>query len=99
MTLADLRKLSIKRETRIRFAVTGGLECVITERGIAHVPGLRGVPEFNLESELGAAREFFFEPAQQTDRKHAAASRALTRAEVAQLLGPASATAAEHEDE
>ena len=41
MKLGDLRKLSIKQKTRIRFAVTGGLECVITEHGIAQVPGLQ----------------------------------------------------------
>ncbi len=102
MKLADLRKLSIKQKTRIRFALDGGLECVITEHGIAQVPGLRGAPDFNLESELAEAREFRFEPAGEPDRKHPAPTRSLTRDEVARLLGPASATAAsaaEHEDE
>ncbi|MGB7759168.1 MAG: hypothetical protein WBL61_05020 [Bryobacteraceae bacterium] len=99
MKLADLRKLSIKRETRICFAVADGLECVITEHGIAQVPGLRGAPKFNLEGELAAAREFRFEPAGAADRKHAAPTRLLTRDEVARLLGPASAAASEHEDE
>jgi len=102
MKLADLRKLSIKQETRICFAVAGGLECVVTERGIAQVPGLRGTPDFDLERELAAAREFRFELAHQPDRKHTAPARVHTRDEVARLLGPASATAAsanEHEDE
>jgi hypothetical protein len=101
MKLADLRKLSIKQKTRIHFALPGGLECVITEHGIAQVPGLRGVPKFNLESELATAREFRFEPAGEPDRKHAAPIRSLTRDEVARLLSPASAAAAaaEHEDE
>jgi len=100
MKLADLRKLSIKQNTRICFALAGGLECVITEHGVAQVPGLRAVPAFNLENELASAREFRFEPVGVTDRKHPAASRSLTREEVARLLGPSSATAAaEHEDE
>jgi hypothetical protein len=62
---------------------------------------LRGVPKFNLESELAAVREFRFEPAGEPDRKHPAPIRSLTRDEVARLLGPASATAsaAQHEDE
>ena len=100
MKLADLRKLSIKQKTRIHFAVAGGLECVITEHGVAQVPGLRGIPAFNLESELASAREFRFEPAGEQDRKHPEPTRSLTRDEVARLLGPASATApTEHEDE
>jgi hypothetical protein len=102
MKLADLRKLSIKQETRIRFAITGGLECVINEHGIAQVPGLHGIPKFDLESELAEAREFRFEPARHPDRKGPVPIRLLTRDEVAGLLGPASATAAravEHEDE
>ncbi|MGO9230227.1 MAG: hypothetical protein ACLQKA_13615 [Bryobacteraceae bacterium] len=98
MKLADLRKLSIKQEMRICFAVAGGLECVVTERGIAQVPGLRGTPGFDLERELAAARQFRFEPAHQPDRKQTAPARLLTRDEVVRLLGPASATA-EHDDE
>jgi hypothetical protein len=100
MKLADLRKLSIKQKTRIHFGVTGGLECVITEHGLAQVPGLRGAPAFNLDSELAAAHEFRFEPAGEPDRKHPAPIRTLTRDEVTRLLGPASATAAaEHDDD
>jgi len=101
MKLADLRKLSIKQKTRISSALGGGLECVITEHGIAQVPGLRGAPQFNLESELATAREFRLEPAGEPDRKHPAPTRSLTRDELARLLGPASAaaSAAEHEDD
>ncbi len=100
MKLADLRKLSIKQKTRIHFAMAGGLECVITEHGIAQVPALHGIPAFNLESELASAREFRFEPADEQDHKHPAPTRSLTRDEVVRMLGPASATAAaDHEDE
>lgn len=64
MNLADLRKLSIKRQYRIHFRLQNGMECVVTEHGTAQVPGLAGVPGFNLETELAAAREFLLEPAQ-----------------------------------
>jgi hypothetical protein len=64
LNLADLRKLSIKRQYRIHFRLQNGMECVVTEHGTAQVPGLAGVPGFNLETELAAAREFLLEPAQ-----------------------------------
>jgi hypothetical protein len=100
MRLADLRRLSIERETRIRFPVAGGLECVVTERGIAQVPALRGIPAFNLERELAVAREFHFEPAGPSGRNRASAASLLTRAEVARLLAPTPSTAAtEHEED
>jgi len=102
MKLADLRKLAVEQETRIRFAIAGGLECIVTERGIAEVPGLQGTPKFNLETELASAREFHFEPARHPGRKGPVPTRLLTRDEVARLLAPAPAAAAsatEHEDE
>jgi len=63
MKLADLRKLSIKQQARVRFQLRNGMECVVTEHGIAQVAGLRAIPDFNLEEELAAAREFLLEPA------------------------------------
>ena len=39
------------------------MECVISEDGIARVPALQGVPEFNLEQELAAATAFLVEAA------------------------------------
>ena len=59
MKLADLRKLSIKQKTRIHFALAGGLECVITEHGIAQVPGLRGAPEYFKRRETPMLPPFF----------------------------------------
>ena len=58
MTLGDLRKFAIRQQTRIRFPLTNGLECVVTEQGVAQVPELKSVPDFNLEQELAAARCF-----------------------------------------
>jgi len=61
MMLADLRKLAIRKQSKIRFALRNGMECVISEDGIARVPALRSVPEFNLEQELSAATAFVLE--------------------------------------
>jgi len=64
MKLADLRKAAIKTNVRIRFALSGGMECIVSEHGIAEVPALRSVPDagFNLEDELGRALQFTLEP-------------------------------------
>jgi hypothetical protein len=62
MTLVDLRKLAIHKQVKIRFTLGNGMECVISEDGIAHVPARKGAPEFNLEQELAAATAFAMEP-------------------------------------
>ncbi len=61
MTLVDLRRLAIRRKCKIRFVLRNGMECVISEDGIARVPALKSVPEFNLEQELAAATAFVVE--------------------------------------
>jgi hypothetical protein len=58
MKLVDLRRLAIRKQCKIRFALRNGMECVIAEDGIARVPALKSVPEFNLEEELAAATAF-----------------------------------------
>ena len=55
MKLADLRKLAIRRQFRIRFPLRNGMECVVNQRGVARVPALNGIPDFNLEEELSSA--------------------------------------------
>ena len=62
MKLADLRKLAIRRQIQIRFRLRNGLECVVTEHGVAQVPDLKGVPDFNLEEELASAATFVLDP-------------------------------------
>lgn len=61
MTLVDLRRLAIRKQTKIRFVMRNGMECVICEDGIARVPALKSVPDFNLEEELAAATAFVVE--------------------------------------
>lgn len=93
MTLADLRKLSIKKNLRIRFVLPNGMECVVTQHGIAQLPALKGRPDFNIEQELVSVREFLLEPPAVPDKKTAAKSRHVTREE---LDGMTHASAAAH---
>ncbi len=101
MKLADLRKLSVRQNLKIRFQLPNGLECVITEHGIAQVPALRRTPDFNLEQELASIGEFVLEPAAEpaSDKKHAPMTRRLSREELATLAAPAAAAGSDHEDE
>jgi hypothetical protein len=38
MTLVDVRKLAIRKQSQIRFNLRNGMECIISEDGIARVP-------------------------------------------------------------
>jgi len=96
MKLADLRKLSIKKNLRIHFQMQNGMECVITEHGIAEIPQLKGIPDFNLEQELVSAGQFLLEPAVVTDKKNAPKPRSVGRDELSQMT--ASGPAAVHDD-
>ena len=100
MKLAELRKLSIRRQSRIRFRIRDGMECVISEHGVAQVPGLNRIPDFNLEEELAAAGEFHLEAVTLAGQKHAPAPQILSRDQLAALASANPAAAAvEHEDE
>lgn len=98
MTLADLRKLSIRGQYRIRFVLANGLECVVTEHGVAHLPALKQVPDFNLEKEFASVGEFLLEPAVASGKKGAPLSRSVTRAELAAMTGATGAAAPGHDD-
>jgi hypothetical protein len=95
MTLADLRKLSVKQNVKIHFRLQNGMECVVNEQGVAQVPGLSSAPAFNLEDELATASEFLLEPAAP------APSRSVRREELATLTsaGTSPAPAHDHEDD
>jgi len=103
VTLADLRKLAIRRQIRIRFALRNGMECVVTEHGVAQVPALKGVPDFNLEDELAAAAGFMLDPvaaAKAASPKAASPAATLDREALAAMLGSgAAAQTGEHEEE
>jgi hypothetical protein len=103
ITLADLRKLTIRKQLRIRFALRNGMECIITEQGIAKVPALRNSPDFNLEEELASANEFLLDSAApvKVPVKKVEPTRKLQRKELAAMFdfSPSAPAAHEHEDE
>jgi hypothetical protein len=105
MKLAELRKLSIRKQFKIHFRLRNGLECVVSEDGIARVPALKGIPDFNLEEELAAAGEFLLEPVaipdKKADRRNPPKPRSLTRAELSEMASsaPSAGAAPDHEDE
>jgi hypothetical protein len=69
----------------------------MNELGVAQVPGLDRVPDFNLEQELEAASVFVLEPLDATV-KNAAKPRTLKREEMLALVSAAPAGAAHHDD-
>jgi hypothetical protein len=97
MKLGDLRKLAIRQHSRIRFSLANGMECVVNEHGVAQVPALKGLPDFNLERELAGAQEFHCD-ALTSDPKIPIKTRALRREELAALTN-ASPTAEVHDHE
>jgi hypothetical protein len=99
-----LRKLSIRRQVRIRFRIANGLECIVTEHGIAEVPGLHAIPDFNLEQELESASEFVMEPAVVAGARRNSAPKPhpVSRGEMVSMVdshATAAAPAHEHEEE
>jgi hypothetical protein len=99
VTLADLRRVSVKSNLRIRFPLSNGMECVLNEHGIAQVPALRAVPEFNLERELAEATEFVVEEATSEDKEKAKAKpRRYNREEMSALAKAGSGGPATHDD-
>jgi hypothetical protein len=101
MTLADLRKLSIKKNLRIRFVLPNQMECVITQNGIAQIPALRSTPDFNIEQELASVTEFLLEPVVAPTKKNAPKPRSVGREELATMTSAAGAVVAhdDHDDE
>jgi hypothetical protein len=95
MKLADIRRLAIRKHQKIHFRLRNGMECVVNEEGIARIPELKGIPDFNVEEELAEAAEFLLEPAPP------AQPRTVARAEMTSLVSasPAAAVAHEHDDE
>ena len=104
MTLVDLRKLAIRKQSIIRFSLRNGMECVISEDGIARVPALKSVPEFNLEQELAGATAFLVEGVIPAGTKNPQKPKPVpfARQELAAMVadGPGAAAAHdEHDDE
>jgi hypothetical protein len=101
MKLTDLRKLTVKKRLRIHFHLQNGLECIIDEHGLAQIPALNKVPDFNLEQELVSVSEFVLEMPRETDKKGVARRETLAREQMAAMTSAQAggATAADHEEE
>jgi hypothetical protein len=97
MKLADLRKLTIKQHVRIRFVLSNGMECVLTEQGIAQIPALRSAPGFNLEEELEHTAQFQLEvPA--ADPRKPSRTRNLSREEISAMASAGAPESAHHDE-
>ncbi len=68
MKLADLRRTSVRKNVRIRFQLPNGMECVVNEHGMAKVPALCTIPDFDLEGQVALVREFTVESVTVPDR-------------------------------
>jgi hypothetical protein len=104
MLLADLRKLAIRKQFRIRFALRNGMECVVGEDGVARVPELKAQPAFDLEQELAASNAFVLEPVIPAGRKNPPKTKLLSldREALAAMASESPHTTAvhdEHDDE
>ncbi len=95
MKLAELRKIAVKKNLRIRFSLPDGKECLVDERGVARVAALRAAPDFNLEEEAAQARSFTVEPAAPGEK---AKARTLTPDALAALVAAAGDSREERED-
>jgi hypothetical protein len=99
MKLGDLRKFAIRKQTRVRFSLTNGLECVVNEQGVAQVLALTTIPNFNLEQELAGAQSFLLD-ALSGDLKAPIKTRTVGRDELAALTGGAPTVEVhDHDDE
>jgi hypothetical protein len=100
MKLQDLRKLTVKKQLKIRFRLQNGMECEINENGIAQVPALKATPDFNLDQELASATEFVILPAKDVDKKNPAKPQIVSALEMAAMVTPATAAASgAHDDD
>jgi hypothetical protein len=93
--LADLRRLAVKKQLKIHFRLRNGMECVVNTDGVALIPELRGIPDFQLEDELAAAGEFLVEPAAPAPPKKVGRDEMVTMA----AASPVAAAAHDHDDE
>ena len=98
MRLADLRKLAIRKQIRIRFPLKNGMECVINERGVAQVPSLKAPPDFNLEEELASAGTFVLDPVALAGTRNSPKPSTVARAELAEMTSETSGGAATHDE-
>ncbi|HXK04531.1 MAG TPA: hypothetical protein VMS37_19170 [Verrucomicrobiae bacterium] len=100
MKLADLRKLAIRKQVRVRFPLKNGMECVVNEKGVAQVPALNAPPDFSLEEELSAAGTFVLEAIATPGARVAAKATMVSRVELSGMTHDGTSPGHdEHDDE
>ena len=95
MKLTELRRLTIRKQLRIRCQLPNGMECVIDEHGLAQVPGLKTIPDFSLQDVIESVQRFRIEPVS-GEKPHDATREAL--AKLAASVAPGAAAAADHDE-
>jgi hypothetical protein len=95
MKLADLRRLAVKKNLSIHFRLRNGMECIVNREGLAGVPALKAIPDFNLEDELAAAVDFLLDPLPPSQ------PRTIRREEMISMSAdaPVAAVTHDHDDE
>ena len=96
MKLADLRRVAIKNGVRFRFPISNGMECLVNEHGIAEIPALKRVPDFDLETERARAPQYTRETVEALE-KNKKRPQVFNREQFAALVTPKTAEAA-HDD-
>jgi hypothetical protein len=100
LTLADLRKLAVKKTARIRFVLPNGMEGAVDEHGIARVPSLNRQPDFNLARDIEQVGEFLVEWRADLDKKGMPKRQTFSRADLESMTkADSGAAAAAHEEE
>jgi hypothetical protein len=98
MKLANLRRLSVRSQVRIRFSLPNHMQCVVNEHGVAEIPELRSAPDFSLEDALASATEFTLESAAPVLDKKTPRPRVLSRDELAAMTAESAGSTAAHDD-
>ena len=98
MTLADLRRLAVRKSLRIRFQLENGMECVLDEHGVARIPALHSAPGFSLEDQVESVRHFTLESLADAAGRVAPATE-VSSEQLAGLAGGATAAHSGHDEE
>ncbi|MBS1826177.1 MAG: hypothetical protein JST93_12715 [Acidobacteria bacterium] len=95
MKLTDLRRLTIRKNLRIRCQLPNGMECVIDEHGLAQIPGLKSIPDFNIQESIEGVERFRIEPLS-GDKPRDARREDLVK--LVASIAPGAAAAADHDE-
>jgi len=101
MKLNDLRRAAVKQNVRVRFSLANGMECLLNEHGVAQIPTLKTLPEFNLEEEFARVEHFVLESAVVQKKGKVLPPQRLNREQLTALVSgaPAAAEVHDHDDE